>query len=359
MNDVQRAIDAGETLPPEFTTLLATMNLADVLAEAEVNMKVLSSWSGLLQEVYQATQSGLFQIPDSPSIASSVETAMARVACRHEPNFNPDYYSDLLCARSPVSAKLKVNDTQTLNRMLSYTASLGETAAYNKLLQADWATQATVLNNFSQMMIPSGINGAGLDNSRMYHLVLDSLSDVGATNWSFNRTWISGSFNKNGAAVFSADLGTITSTDTVDAGGAPLASGAVSSDEYLGILFPPWITNPVTGELLSLSIHEGYAGIQNYRHLADAESGSGPEQDSLTITAFVSIELEDRPMTFRPYVDDPILPDGSAVLTAVAQAQVFYQRPTLTDGIGFVPLNNATVEYANLYNPFWHAKLVN
>ncbi len=359
LNDVQRAIDAGETLPPEFTPLLATMNLPDVLAEAEVHMKALSSWSGFLQEVYQVSQSGLFQVPTNPTLASSVEAAMERVACRHEPNFYPDYYTDLLCARSIASAKLKVNHTETLNRMLSYTASLGETQAYNKLVQADWATQAAALDQFSQMMTPSGAVGNNLDNARMYNLVLDTLSVVGGTNWIFNRTWNSSGFNKNGTAVFTADLGTITSSDTIDSGGPSLATGIVSSEEYLGISFPPWVANPITGDLLPLSIHAGYSGIQNYRHLPDADDTTGPENDSLTITAFVSIELEDRPMTFRPYIDDPILPDGSAVLTAVAQAQVFYQRPTLTDGIGFAPLNNATVEYANLYNPFWHAKLVN
>ena len=47
--------------------------------------------------------------------------------------------------------------------------------------------------------------------------------------------------------------------------------------------------------------------------------------------------------------------DDRSVLASLATARIEFRRPS--DG-GFVTLGRSTLEYSNLFNPFWEARLV-
>jgi len=113
--------------------------------------------------------------------------------------------------------------------------------------------------------------------------------------------------------------------------------------------------------------------------LPDAQDGNnGPENETLLLQVLLSQQLPftdwsegefqkgRRKLTLSGINGETlgnqtdIFNTDSKILTAYAQAEVFYQRPIANDGTPewFAAFDQPTREYANLYNPFWQARLV-
>ena len=115
-----------------------------------------------------------------------------------------------------------------------------------------------------------------------------------------------------------------------------------------------------------------YDSIERYAAL-------DPNQETATITAFLEqdncsdnigrsedgVKLEGWRDSLDIYEDQPFCGDKNVY--AVAQAEVYFQRPDCYEvgnvtcsrtGNGFSSLDNNATEKANLFNPFWHARLV-
>jgi len=116
----------------------------------------------------------------------------------------------------------------------------------------------------------------------------------------------------------------------------------------------------------------GYHSIQRFAAL-------DPNRQSATITAFLSQEncsdgigrdqsgdqIEGWNDGLRPFEEQQ--PFCDKTVYAIGQAEVYFQRPDCyeggarecaRDGNGFSRLNDGAVEVPNLYNPFWHARLI-
>ena len=115
-------------------------------------------------------------------------------------------------------------------------------------------------------------------------------------------------------------------------------------------------------------------------HLPDALDGNiGPEVDELTLQILLSQRLLSndwgnrefskgrRKLSLRnidednPQQEVDVFDDNIQIFTAYSQARVFYERPLTSDGAPqwFATFaNQPTQEYANLYNPFWQARLI-
>lgn len=94
---------------------------------------------------------------------------------------------------------------------------------------------------------------------------------------------------------------------------------------------------------------DDYEGVPNYYNVA-GEPGS----EGLTISA-VATRRQDTvaERDFREVGRTGVASDTRSVLAALATARVEFRRPTN----GFASLGRSSLEYSNLFNPFWEARL--
>ena len=170
--------------------------------------------------------------------------------------------------------------------------------------------------------------------------------------------------------------GTLRNTTGTDGDGAPIYGDHwTGTDEVIN--YDTGVTHG--GQASTLLDIVDYTPFPGGFSLPDAVDGSaGPETDELFLQLLLSQNLlftdwdnrevdkgrrklalhvidEDNPLQ-----ETNVFDTETQVLTAYAQAKVFYDRPVADDGAAqwFAELDQPSTEYANLYNPFWQAKLI-
>jgi hypothetical protein len=90
-----------------------------------------------------------------------------------------------------------------------------------------------------------------------------------------------------------------------------------------------------------------YNGITNYFDLGDTSPDANTVQ-RFAFTAYATMPIS------RARLSNLMGLDTTAQrMAAISRAELFYQRPTE----GFSPFNGSSGEYANVFNPFWEARL--
>lgn len=91
-----------------------------------------------------------------------------------------------------------------------------------------------------------------------------------------------------------------------------------------------------------------YTGISSYYDVQDVTPNEG-QLERFTFTAYATMPMERARLSSLMGLET-----STERMAAISRAEIFYQRPEQ----GFNPFNGDRGEFANVFNPFWEARLV-
>jgi hypothetical protein len=111
-----------------------------------------------------------------------------------------------------------------------------------------------------------------------------------------------------------------------------------------------WSTVGPGADASASEFDDDYEGVPSYYNVAGEPAAEGLQISAIATRRQATTGERD----FRDVGRTGVSADPRAVLAALATARVEFRRPT----DGFAALSRSAIEYSNLFNPFWEARLV-